>query len=210
MRMRKKKNAQQRIEKCGFLCVDNPQDFKGRWNEVFGNSNPIYAEIGCGKGAFAAGMAKAHPDVNFIAVEVCLDVMVLAAEKAVENNLENVRYINGDARLLTEFFADGECDRIYLNFSDPWPKNGHRKRRLTYKDFLELYRKVLKKDGEIHFKTDNMKLFEFSIESLSQNGFKLKNVSLDLHNSPFEGNVMTEYETRFSELGQPIYRLEAY
>lgn len=210
MRMRKKKNARQRIEKCGKLCVSNPQDYKGKWKTVFENENPIRAEIGCGKGAFVVGMAKAHPQINFIAIEVCLDVMVLAAEKALEAGVENVRFINGDARLLTEFFDDGECDRIYLNFSDPWPKSGHSKRRLTYKDFLQLYRKVLKAEGEIHFKTDNMRLFEFSIESLSQNGYKLKNVSLDLHNSGFEGNVMTEYEARFSALGQPIYRLEAY
>lgn len=210
MRMRKKKNAHERVMKCGFLCVENPQKHKGGWKEVFGNDNPIYAEIGCGKGAFVSEMAKKHPNVNFVAVEVCLDVMVLAAEKAVAAGIDNVRYINGDARLLTEFFEDGECDRIYLNFSDPWPKNGHRKRRLTYKDFLSLYRKVLSPEGEIHFKTDNMKLFEFSLESFSQNGFKMKNISLDLHNSAFEGNVMTEYEQRFSGMGLPIYRLEAY
>lgn len=210
MRMRKKKNVDQRIERCGSYFVAEPQNLKGKWNEEFGNSNPIHLEIGCGKGGFVAGMAELHPDINFVAAEICIDAMVIAVEKVCEKELENVRFINIDAKMLTEYFEDGECGRIYLNFSDPWPKSGHYKRRLTYKDFLELYRKVLGKDGEIHFKTDNMKLFEFSLASFSQNGFKMKNISLDLHNSNFEGNVMTEYEKRFSEMGQPIYRLEAY
>lgn len=210
MRMRKKKNVQQRIDKCDGLYVHNPLDFKGKWNEIFENNNPIQIEVGCGKGNFICGMAQAHPDVNFIAVEVCIDVMVIAVEKAFEKSLPNVRFINIDARLLADCFDAGECDRVYLNFSDPWPKSGHYKRRLTYKDFLDIYRTILKDDGEIHFKTDNMHLFEFSLCSFAQNNFKLKNVSLDLHNSNFEGNVMTEYEQRFSEMGQPIYRLEAY
>ncbi len=210
MRMRKKKNVQQRIDKCVGYFVQNPAEYKGKWNELFGNDNPIQIEVGCGKGNFITGMAQAHPDVNFIAVEVCIDVMVIAVEKANEKNLPNVKFINVDARLLEDCFENGECDRVYLNFSDPWPKSGHYKRRLTYKDFLDIYRTILKDNGEIHFKTDNMHLFEFSICSFAQNNFKLKNVSLDLHNSKFEGNIMTEYEQRFSELGQPIYRLEAY
>ena len=210
MRMRKKKNVQQRIEKCDGYFIQNPTEYKGKWKELFGNDNPIQIEVGCGKGNFISGMALAHPDINYIAVEVCIDVMVIAIEKAYEKSIPNVKYINVDARLLSECFADGECDRVYLNFSDPWPKSGHYKRRLTYKDFLEIYRRILKTSGEIHFKTDNMHLFEFSICSFAQNNFKLKNLSLDLHNSNFEGNIMTEYEQRFSELGQPIYRLEAY
>ncbi len=210
MRMRKKKNVQQRIEKCGGFYVQNPTEYKGKWSELFGNENPIHIEVGCGKGNFISGMAEAHPDINYIAVEVCIDVMVIAVEKANDKNVSNVKFINADARLLCDCFADGECERVYLNFSDPWPKSGHYKRRLTYKDFLLIYRRILTDDGEIHFKTDNMHLFEFSICSFAQNNFKLKNVSLDLHNSNFEGNIMTEYEQRFSEMGQPIYRLEAY
>lgn len=210
MRMRKKKNVQQRIDKCDGFYVHNPLEYKGKWNNLFGNNNPIHIEVGCGKGNFICGMAQAHPDVNFIAVEVCIDVMVIAVEKAYEKAVPNVKFINIDARLLADCFEDGECDRVYLNFSDPWPKSGHYKRRLTYKDFLEIYRTILKPEGEIHFKTDNMHLFEFSLCSFAQNNFKLKNVSLDLHNSNFEGNIMTEYEQRFSEMGQPIYRLEAY
>lgn len=210
MRMRKKKNVDQRLERCGSYFVSEPQNFKGKWSEEFCNSNPIHLEIGCGKGGFVAGMAELHPDINFVAAEICIDAMVIAVEKVCEKELKNVRFVNIDAKMLTEYFEDGECGRIYLNFSDPWPKSGHYKRRLTYKDFLELYRQVLCNDGEIHFKTDNTKLFEFSLASFSQNGFKMKNISLDLHNSNFEGNVMTEYEKRFSEMGQPIYRLEAY
>ena len=210
MRMRKKKNVQERIERCGNCFVPVPQDNKGKWKDVFGNENPVHLEIGCGKGGFVTGMAESHPDVNFVAAEICIDAMVIAVEKVFEKGLTNVRFINIDAKQLTDYFADGECERIYLNFSDPWPKSGHYKRRLTYKDFLELYRKVLVENGEIHFKTDNMKLFEFSLCSFSQNNFKIKNVSLDLHNSGFEGNIMTEYEKRFSEMGQPIYRVEAY
>ncbi len=210
MRMRKKKNADQRLQKCEGYLVENPLDYRGKWKTLFNNDNPIHVEIGCGKGNFVVGMALAHPEVNYIAVEVCKDVVVLAVEKAFDRLVSNVKFVCGDARTLGEIFEDAECQRIYLNFSDPWPKSGHYKRRLTYKDFLTLYKQVLVADGEIHFKTDNMHLFEFSIESLSQNGFKLKNVSLDLHNSKFEGNIMTEYEKRFSDMGQPIYRLEAY
>ena len=210
MRMRKKKNVGGRIDRCEGYYIENPSEYKGRWNELFGNENPIHIEVGCGKGNFICGMAELHPDINYIAVEVCIDVMVIAVEKAFQKGVGNVKFINMDARLLGDCFENGECDRVYLNFSDPWPKSGHYKRRLTYKDFLDIYRQILNSTGEIHFKTDNMHLFEFSLCSFAQNNFKLKNVSLDLHNSKFEGNVMTEYEQRFSEMGQPIYRLEAY
>lgn len=210
MRMRKKKNVSERIEKCGNYYVKNPTEHKGKWNNLFENDNPIHLEIGCGKGGFVVGMASLYPDINFVAVELCIDAMVLATEKAADAGVSNVKFANIDARLLKDVFEKGECDRLYLNFSDPWPKSGHYKRRLTYKDFLEIYRAILKPQGEIHFKTDNMKLFEFSLASLSQNDYCLKNISLDLHNSSFEGNIMTEYEKRFSDLGQPIYRLEAY
>lgn len=210
MRVRKKKNVNERIEKCGKYFINNPCDFKGKWKSVFGNDNPVHLEIGCGKGRFITEMAKAHKDINFVALEVCIDVLVLAVEKASFEETENVRFINADARDLNEIFKKCECERIYLNFSDPWPKKCHAKRRLTYKDFLEIYRNILPENGEIHFKTDNMKLFEFSLGSFSQNDFKMKDISLDLHNSGFEDNVMTEYERRFSDLGQPIYRLVAY
>lgn len=209
MRMRKKKHAAERLENCGHLWVREPQTHKGKWREFFENTNPIHLEIGCGKGGFIAQMAQQNPNVNYIAIEKFLDIIVLAAEKGKEAKLENVRYVLGDAALLTEMFDSGEVQRIYLNFSDPWHKSKHEKRRLTYKTFLDLYRQIMDKDGWLHLKTDNQKFFEFSLNSFCENDFMMKNITLDLHNSKFEGNLMTEYEKRFSELGQPIYRLEA-
>ncbi|MDY3030976.1 MAG: tRNA (guanosine(46)-N7)-methyltransferase TrmB [Clostridia bacterium] len=209
MRMRKKKNCGARMESCAEVWVKEPEKNKGRWKEVFGNGNPVHIEIGCGKGGFIVGMAKMYPNVNFVAVEKVEDVIVMAMEKAVAEGLENVRFTDMDAERLEEFFEYGEAERIYLNFSDPWKKNKQAKRRLTHKRFLDRYRQVLRPGDKIWFKTDNSKLFEFSLNSFCAEGFKLSNITFDLHNSDFEGNVMTEYETRFAELGQPIYRLEA-
>ena len=209
MRMRKKKNCAARIERCGDIRITNPQDYKGRWSEVFGNDNPIHVEIGCGKGSFVVGMAKLHPDVNFIAIEKVEDVIVMAMEKAIENEVTNVLFMDLDAERIEDFFEKGEIERIYLNFSDPWKKSKQAKRRLTHKNFLDRYKKVLNEGSYIWFKTDNRKLFEFSLNSFCAEGFKLQNITLDLHDSGFEGNVITEYEQRFIDLGQPIYRLEA-
>ena len=209
MRMRKKKNCAARIERCGDIRITDPENHKGKWNEVFGNDNPIHVEIGCGKGSFIVGMAKMYPDVNFIAIEKVEDVIVMAMEKAIANEIENVRFMDLDAERIEEFFEKGEIQRIYLNFSDPWKKGKQAKRRLTHKNFLDRYKKVLNSGDYIWFKTDNQKLFEFSLNSFCAEGFKLRNITLDLHNSGFEGNVITEYEQRFMDLGQPIYRLEA-
>ncbi|MDD6763334.1 MAG: tRNA (guanosine(46)-N7)-methyltransferase TrmB [Clostridiales bacterium] len=209
MRMRKKKNCAARIERCGDIRITEPEQYKGKWHEVFGNDNPIHIEIGCGKGAFVTGMAELHPDINFIAIEKVEDVIVMAMEKAVAKELSNVRFMDMDAERLEDFFEKGEIKRIYLNFSDPWKKNKQAKRRLTHKNFLDRYKRVLNNGDYIWFKTDNMKLFEFSLNSFAQENFKLRNITLDLHNSGFEGNVITEYEQRFLDLGQPIYRLEA-
>lgn len=209
MRMRKKKNCAARIERCGDIRITEPEQYKGRWSEIFGNDNPIHIEIGCGKGAFVTGMAQLHPDVNFIAIEKVEDVIVMAMEKAVNLGLTNVRFMDMDAERIEEFFEKGEIKRIYLNFSDPWKKNKQAKRRLTHKNFLDRYKNVLNEGDYIWFKTDNMKLFEFSLNSFAQEDFKMQNITLDLHNSGFEGNVITEYEQRFLDLGQPIYRLEA-
>ena len=209
MRMRKKKNCAARIERCGDIRITDPENHKGKWNEVFGNDNPIHVEIGCGKGSFIVGMAKMYPDVNFIAIEKVEDVIVMAMEKAIANEIENVRFMDLDAERIEEFFEKGEIQRIYLNFSDPWKKGKQAKRRLTHKNFLDRYKKVLNSGDYIWFKTDNQKLFEFSLNSFCTEGFKLRNITLDLHNSGFEGNVITEYEQRFMDLGQPIYRLEA-
>lgn len=209
MRMRKKKNCAARMERCKSIHITNPQDYKGKWSEVFGNDNPVHVEIGCGKGSFVTGMAKLYPDTNFIAIEKVEDVIVMAMEKATENELTNVRFMDLDAERIEDFFEKGEVKRIYLNFSDPWKKSKQAKRRLTHKNFLDRYKKVLNSGDYIWFKTDNRKLFEFSLNSFAQENFKMRNITLDLHNSGFEGNVITEYEQKFLDLGQPIYRLEA-
>ena len=209
MRMRKKKNGMQRLEGCGGLWIQQPHNNKGNWQAQFGRNAPLHIEIGCGKGGFITQLAQANPDVNYIAIEKLIDVLILAAEKVEAQGLTNVRFILGDAAMLNEMFCDGEASRIYINFCDPWHKNRHSKRRLTYKEFLEYYRKVLKKDGAIYFKTDNKPLFEFSLNSFCDNNYNLKNITLDLHSSDYKGNIMTEYEKYFSEMGNPIYRLEA-
>lgn len=209
MRMRKKKNCGARMERCESVWIKEPEKCKGKWHEVFGNDNPVHIEIGCGKGSFIRGMAQMYPNINFVAVEKVEDVIVMAMEKAIEAELTNVRFTDMDAEKIDDFFEYGEAERIYLNFSDPWKKNKQAKRRLTHKNFLDIYKKILKPEQQIWFKTDNKQLFEFSLNSFCAEDFKLSNITLDLHNSGFEGNVMTEYETRFVELGQPIYRLEA-
>ena len=209
MRMRKKKNLDARWERCARYLVEKPEDMKGKWKEIFGNGNEIHLEIGCGKGSFITGMAKKYPDVNFIAVEKVRDVMVMAMEKAAAAELENVVFMDMDAEKIEDVFEKGEVSRIYLNFSDPWKKNKQAKRRLTHKRFLDRYKNVLPAGGYVWFKTDNRALFEFSLNSFAEEDFKMRNISLDLHNSKFEDNVMTEYETRFSEMGMPIYRVEA-
>ncbi len=209
MRMRKKKNLNARWERCARYLVEKPEDMKGKWKDIFGNGNEIHLEIGCGKGGFITGMAKKYPDVNFIAVEKVRDVMVMAMEKASAAELENVVFMDMDAEKIEDVFEKGEVSRIYLNFSDPWKKNKQAKRRLTHKRFLDRYKNVLPEGGYVWFKTDNRALFEFSLNSFAEEDFKMRNISLDLHNSKFEDNVMTEYETRFSEMGMPIYRVEA-
>ena len=209
MRMRKKKNCAKRLEKCESLWIKTPEDFKGKWNEIFENNNPIHIEIGCGKGQFITQMALLNPDINYIAIDVVPDVLVVALEKATTQNVSNVRFIIADAAKLEDYFKPYEISRIYLNFSDPWKKNKQAKRRLTHKNFLDVYKKLLKNGDYIYFKTDNKPLFEFSINSFAHENFKMQNITFDLHNSSFEGNVMTEYETRFAEQGMPIYRLEA-
>lgn len=209
MRMRKKKNCAARMERCSELRITEPERYKGRWREAFGNDNPIHIEIGCGKGAFVTGMAAREPEINFIAIEKVEDVIVMAMEKAQAAELKNVRFIDIDAERIEDFFEKGEIVRIYLNFSDPWKKSKQAKRRLTHKRFLDRYKEVLPTGGEIWFKTDNIKLFEFSLNSFAAENFKLKNITFDLHDSDFPGNVITEYEQKFIDLGQPIYRLEA-
>ena len=207
MRLRNNKNAKGILEESKYV-IKNPETNKGKWNKEFGNNNPIEIEIGCGKGNFIIENALTYPDKNFIGIEMYDTVLMYAVNK-VEKDIPNLRFIRMDARLLGDVF-DKEIDLIYLNFSDPWPKTRNAKRRLSHERFLSVYDKIFKKEKKIFMKTDNVNLFEFSIESLSCYGYKLKNVSLDLVNSNFEGNIMTEYEKKFTEKGIKINRLEAY
>ena len=208
MRLRKVKDADIKLAQNERDFVADPANYKGKWYEVFGNNNPIHIEIGMGKGQFLTELALRNPDINYIGIEKFTSVILRASEKLETVDVSNVRIINVDALNLNDFFEVGEVDRIYLNFSDPWPKNAHAKRRLTSNRFLPIYETILNKDGEIHFKTDNRLLFEFSLESLNNYGLILSNISLDLHKSDCPDNIMTEYEERFSQFG-PIYRLEA-
>jgi len=208
MRLRHKPWAKEKLANYPQYVIHEPQAFRGKWKEIFSNDNEIHIEIGTGKGRFITEMAKAHPDINFIGIEAYTSVIVTALDRLIEAELPNVKLLNLNAEKLEEVFAPGEISRIYLNFSDPWPKNKHEKRRLTYRKFLDIYGRILKKDGEIHFKTDNQKLFEYSLVSFSQYGLTLNYVSLDLHNSDFQGNIMTEYEEKFSARGNRIYRCE--
>lgn len=208
MRMRKKKNLDTRLENCAAVLVADPQVQKGKWRALFGNENPLHLEIGCGKGRFILEMARLNPDINYLAIEREQGALVIATERAMELGLPNLRFLDFDAAGLTNIFADGEIDRIYLNFSDPWPPNRQRKRRLTHSNFLALYDCILSKNGQVHFKTDNQRLFEFTLEEICGYGWLIQNVCLNLHESGLE-NIMTEYEEKFSKEGFRIYRLEA-
>lgn len=209
MRVRNRKGATELLEAHPQYVILNPADAKGRWQEIFGNDHPIHVEVGSGKGAFVSGMAKANPEVNYIGIDIQKSVLSYALDKVLATDVPNIKLLWVDGSDLTDYFEEGEIDRLYLNFSDPWPKKRHEKRRLTYKSFLATYHKILPEKGEIHFKTDNRGLFEYSLVSFSQYGMKLKGVWLDLHASDFEDNVLTEYEQKFANKGQVIYRVEA-
>ncbi len=220
MRMRKKKHLEERLancnnvltlrsDDCNFLTAIEKKEYIDT-EALFGNSNPVVLEIGCGKGNFACELAKRDPDVNVLALEKCANVVVIAAENAEKDNISNLKFLHVGAEYLEKYLKPESIERIYLNFSCPYPKRAYENHRLTNPRFLKSYEVILKKGAEIHQKTDNMHFFEYSIEQLTGYGFALKNVSLDLHNSDFEGNIVTEYEHRFSSMGMPIYRLEAY
>ncbi|HHD5093788.1 tRNA (guanine-N(7)-)-methyltransferase [Streptococcus pyogenes] len=209
MRVRKRKGAEEHLANNPHYVILNPEDTKGRWHDVFGNDRPIHIEVGSGKGGFITGMALKNPDINYIGIDIQLSVLSYALDKVLASEVPNVKLLRVDGSSLTNYFEDGEVDMMYLNFSDPWPKTKHEKRRLTYKDFLDTYKRILPEHGEIHFKTDNRGLFEYSLASFSQYGMTLRQIWLDLHASNYEGNVMTEYEEKFSNKGQVIYRVEA-
>lgn len=186
------------------ILEENPQ--KGHWADIFGNDNPIHIEVGMGKGRFLMTLAHQNPHINYIGIEKYSSVLIRALEKMEEDPLPNIRFIRMDAEKLTDMFDKWEIARIYLNFSDPWPKDRHAKRRLESRQFLARYDQILKKDGTIEFKTDNRALFDFALEEVEAAGWTLKEKTFDLHADARlnEGNVMTEYEERFSAQGNPI------
>ncbi|MGY4689175.1 tRNA (guanosine(46)-N7)-methyltransferase TrmB [Salibacterium sp. K-3] len=210
MRLRHKPWAKDWIRNHPEFVISDPSQVPGGWKDLFGNSRPIYVELGTGKGKFIDEMSRAYPDINFIGMEKYESVLVTGLQRLLHERRDNVRFIHGDVIDLLDFFRENEIERLFINFTDPWPKTRHEKRRLTYKTFLSLYEKVLQNGHDIHMKTDNQKLFEYSLESMSRYGMVLKNISLDLHNSGMEHNIMTEYERKFYQKGQPIYRLEAF
>lgn len=208
MRMRKKKNLVPRMERCAAQLIRDPYEHRGHWRDLMPQARELRVELGCGKGRFTVGTAQAEPDVLLIAVEKVPDAMVVAMEKARDAALRNVWFVDGDAALLPDMFAPGEIDRLYINFCDPWPKSNQKKRRLTHGNFLKKYRQVLAEGGQIHFKTDNDKLFEWSLEEIPQFGFTLSEVTRDLHADGPVG-VMTDYERKFYGEGKSINRCVA-
>ena len=208
MRMRKKPNLIPRMQRCARLLITAPEERRGQWRELMPQAQAMHVELGCGKGRFTAETAAAHPQVLFVAVERVPDAMVIAMERVEALGLDNVFFIDGDVAKLCDYFAPGEVDRIYINFCDPWPTNRHAKRRLTHVDFLLRYRQVLRDQGEIHFKTDNRDLFEWSLFQFPKAGYALSQVTRDLHANGIQG-VMTDYEEKFHLLGTPINRCVA-
>ena len=205
MRMRKKKNLVPRMERCAAVHVQDGFLMKGHWRDLMPGAQELRVELGCGKGRFTVETAKAEPQVLFIAIEKVADALVVAMERAMAEGLTNVFFVVGDAAALPDYFAPEEVDRIYVNFCDPWPPKRQAKRRLTHHNFLLLYRQVLKMGGEIHFKTDNAPLFAFSLEEFPTVGYRLQEVTDDLHADGPNG-VMTDYEAKFHAEGIPIHR----
>ena len=211
MRLRNVPGAADMIAASPF-SVNQPEEWKGKWRELFGNDRPVHIEIGMGKGKFLLTLAEKNPEINYIGIEKFSSVLVRAVEKTEEFEGNNLRLIRMDAENLQDVFAEGEIDRIYLNFSDPWPKDRHAKRRLPSRQFLARYDVILKKEGTLEFKTDNRPLFDFAVEELEPAGWKAQVITYDLHNDAalMEGNVMTEYEEKFSSVGNPICKYIIY
>lgn len=210
MRLRNITGSREYIAANDFV-IHEPSEFKGNWKrEIFNNENPIRIEIGMGKGRFIMELAEKNPDINFVGIEKYSSVLLRAIQKmeAMETPLKNLVFIRMDAEDICDIFDEGEIDRIYLNFSDPWPKDRHAKRRLPSRQFLKRYNSILKKDGVVEFKTDNVDLFDFAVEEVPEAGWIIKEMTRDLHNDARmnEGNIMTEYEEKFSSIGNPIYK----
>jgi len=217
MRLRGKKHTIEVLEKQTDLVILEPTEWKGRWHELFGNDRPIHIELGMGKGQFISRMSGNNPEINYLGMDMYDELLRKGSEKARRlwkekgsDEVPNLFLVRGNVERLEEMFEDGELERIYLNFSDPWPKSKHAKRRLTHPRFLEKYKRALNEKGEIHFKTDSLSLFEFSLNSFSDSLLQMRNISLDLHRDGLrEDLVLTEYEAKFVGQGKPIYRLEA-
>ena len=207
MRMRRMKNLESRMANCADLRITDPAALKGDWRSLKQDATQLWVEVGCGKGKFTAETAEANPDVLLIAVERCREAMVVAMEKAREMGLKNVYYIDMDVANIEEIFAGFEIDRLFINFPDPWPRKKNAKRRLTYRTFLDKYCRVIKQGGEIHYKTDNAPLFEFSVEEFAACGLEVKNLTRNLHENGIVG-IMTGYEEKFHALGTPFTRCE--
>ena len=212
MRLRNVRGSREAIADSEFT-INDFKEYKGKWREIFGNDNPIRIEIGMGKGKFITEMAMNNPDINYIGIEKYSSVLIRAVEKRRELEIDNLFFIRMDAVEIEDAFEKGEIDRIYLNFSDPWPKDRHAKRRLTSRQFFERYDKILKDDGIIEFKTDNKDLFDFSLKEVKETKFKVINYTYDLHGDTdaeiYRGNVTTEYEDKFVEKGNKICKLVA-
>ena len=208
LRMRKRANLAARMERCAALLEEHPEELRGQWLVRYPGYEKLFLEIGCGKGRFTAESAARMPEVLYIALERVPDAMILAMERVKRAGLENVRFIDSDAKLADSLFAPGEVDRLYINFCDPWPKSRDAKLRLTSPGFLRLYGDLLPIGGEIHFKTDNTPLFDWSLEQMRQEGWILSEITHDLHENGTVG-VMTDYEARFCEQGMKINRLVA-
>ena len=207
MRMRKMKNRDSRMDACSAQRIADPAVLQGNWLSLKPDAAALWVEVGCGKGKFTAETAEANPDVLLIAVERCREAMVVAMEKAKNMGLTNVYYIDMDVANIESIFAAGEIDRLFINFPDPWPRKKHGKRRLTHRGFLDKYCRVVKQGGEIHYKTDNAPLFEFSVEEFAACGLEVKNLTRNLHENGIVG-IMTGYEEKFHALGTPINRCE--
>lgn len=205
MRLRNIPGATEHLTESPYV-LNEPDQYKGAWKEKFGNDHPLHVEIGTGKGRFIVQLAEEHPEINYIGIEKFSSVLLRAVQKQEEKQLPNLIFIRYEAELLDNLFDEQEVDRIYLNFSDPWPKKAHAHRRLPSKEFLRRYSKVLADDGTVEFKTDNRDLFDFAVEEVEQGGFKIVAITYDLHNDPTMnvGNIMTEYEERFSGKGNNI------
>ena len=213
MRLRNIPGAKAAITGSSYV-VQNPEEWKGKWKQCFTKEQPLHIEVGMGKGRFLMDMASLHPEINYVGVEMYDSVLLRALQKrermeADGEKLDNLKFMCIDARILPDIFEKGEVQRIYLNFSDPWPKDRHAKRRLTSKEFLKRYESIIERNGLIEFKTDNKILFDFSLEEYKKSNWELNAVSFDLHNdaSLNRNNVMTEYETKFSQMGNPIFKM---